>query len=116
MNADLEAAEEIVLETRGRRTGRPHRVTLWFAYEDGGLWLRTDADSDWYRNLLAEPRCRVIVGQSVADAVREAVPDAEQALRHLIALWRSKYGAEWVGDWYVERGRVPVRLRLIAPV
>lgn len=108
----LETAEELVLETRGRRTGLPHRVSLWFAWEDGGLWLRTDPDTDWYRNLLAEPRCRVLVGQAAADAVREAVPDEEGALRHLIGLWRRKYGTEWVADWYVERGRVPVRLRL----
>ncbi|HET7700729.1 MAG TPA: nitroreductase/quinone reductase family protein [Candidatus Limnocylindria bacterium] len=111
----LETAEEVVLETRGRRTGRPHRVTLWFAHEDGGLWLRTDPDTDWYRNLVAEPRCRVILGQAAADAVREVVPDEERALRHLIDLWRPKYGAEWVADWYVERGRVPVRLRLVPP-
>ncbi|MEK7863489.1 MAG: nitroreductase/quinone reductase family protein [Chloroflexota bacterium] len=112
----LAVAEEITLETRGRRTGRPHRVTLWFAYEEGGLWLRTDPDTDWYRNLLAEPRCRVQLDQANVDAVREVVPDQEPALRRLVDMWRTKYGGEWVADWYVERGRVPVRLRLVVPL
>lgn len=108
----LRGAEEVRLETRGRRTHRPHRVTLWFAYEDDGLWLRTDGDTDWYRNLVADPRCRIHVGGASADAVRVAIPDEAAALRHLVGLWREKYGSEWVADWYVERGRVPVRLRL----
>lgn len=111
----LRIAQEITLETRGRRTGRPHRVTLWFAYEDGGLWLRTDRDTDWFRNLVAEPACRVRLGAESVGAVREALPDEDAALRRLVDLWRAKYGGEWVADWYVERGRTPVRLRLVAP-
>lgn len=99
--------------TAGRRTGRPHAVTLWSAYEDGALWLRADADSDWYRNLLAHPRCRVRVGAHDLEGEHEPIADHQQALRRLIELWRKKYGQEWVGDWYVERGRVPVRIRMV---
>jgi len=111
----LRSADELVLETRGRRTGRPHRVTLWFAYEGSDIWLRTDPDADWFRNLARDPRCRIVVGGDAADARREPIDDEAQALRRIVELWRVKYGAEWVADWYVERGRVPVRLRLIAP-
>ena len=105
--------------TTGRRTGRPHTVTLWSAYDDGTLWLRTDSDADWYRNLLADPRCRVRFGSHEVDGKYEPVAEAdeasarEQGLRHLIGLWRRKYGNEWVGDWYVERGRIPVRVRIV---
>jgi hypothetical protein len=34
-------------------------------------------------------------------------------LRRLVELWREKYGAEYVQDWYVEKGRVPVKVRLL---
>ena len=108
----LRTSDELTLETRGRRTGRPHRVTLWFAYEAPEVWLRADASADWYRNLRHDAHCRVSVASVTADATRVAVADESAALRHLVALWRAKYGAEWVADWYVERGRVPVRLRL----
>ena len=108
----LRTAEELEIITTGRRTGRPHRVTVWFAYEPGALWLRTDRDADWLRNLEREPRARVRVADQEIDVHRERLDDEDAALRHLIALWRAKYGQEWVADWYVERGRVPVRLRL----
>ena len=117
---DLRVAEEIELVTTGRRSGQPHTVTLWSAYADGALWLRTDSDADWYRNLLADPRCRVRFGDREVDGRYEQAasakgppPDHDQGLRHVIDLWRKKYGAEWVGDWYVERGRIPVRFRIV---
>jgi hypothetical protein len=105
-------AEEIVLITRGRKTGRPHEATVWCAYEDGGVWLRTDNDSDWYRNLKGDSHCRIRVGETEVAAVSEPIADEAEALRHVVGLFRAKYGTEWVSDWYVERGRAPVRLRL----
>jgi deazaflavin-dependent oxidoreductase (nitroreductase family) len=105
-------AEELVLVTRGRRTGRPHEVTLWFARDGDALWLRADRGSDWYRNLVHDGRGRVRVGGVEADAELVPVADEAAALQRLVALWREKYGVEWVADWYVERGRVPVRVML----
>jgi hypothetical protein len=111
--AALRAAEEIELVTTGRRSGSPHTVVLWSAYEDGALWLRTDADSDWYRNLLADRRCRVRFDGRELEGRYEEIADQQRGLRRLIDLWRAKYGSEWVGDWYVERGRIPLRVRLV---
>ncbi len=102
--------DELTLVTSGRRTGRPHAVTLWFAREGDVLWLRADRSADWYRNLVREPRCRVRVADREWDAVRERLDDEASALRHLVELWRAKYGVEWVADWYVDHGRIPVRL------
>jgi deazaflavin-dependent oxidoreductase (nitroreductase family) len=108
----LREAEEIVLTTRGRKTGRPHETTVWCAYEAEAVWLRTDHGTDWYRNLLRDPQCRVRVGTTELAATSEPIADEAAALRHVVELFRAKYGAEWVSDWYVERGRAPVRLRL----
>jgi len=109
----LDEAEEVVLITRGRKTGRPHRTTVWCAYEDGVVWLRGDHDADWYRNLERDPRCRLRVGKTEVAATREPIADEAAALRRVVELFRAKYGVEWVSDWYVERGRAPVRLRLV---
>jgi hypothetical protein len=50
--------------------------------------------------------------QPAAHAARyEPSRDLEGDLRRVVSLLREKYGAEWVADWYVERGRVAVRLR-----
>jgi F420H(2)-dependent quinone reductase len=126
-------SEELVLITRGRKTGREHRVRLWFARDGDLLWLRADErhppDSeeagwirrrpgrrpDWYLNLRAEPRCRVLVeGEELEARFQEGAPaEGASDLRRLVELWRGKYGAEWVQDWYVEKGRVPVKVRLL---
>ena len=108
----LRKAEEVVLITRGRKTGRSHEARVWSALENGVLWLRTDHESDWYRNLRREPNCRVRVGNIEVAARSEPIVDEAAALRHVVDLFRAKYGTEWVSDWYVERGRAPVRLRL----
>jgi deazaflavin-dependent oxidoreductase (nitroreductase family) len=108
----LSETEEVVIVTRGRKSGRAHETTVWCAYEDGVIWLRTDHDSDWYRNLKSDPRCRIRVGDTEVAAVSAPIPDEAAALRHVVELFRAKYGAEWVSDWYVERGRAPVSLVL----
>lgn len=112
LEQELRRAEELVLVTRGRKSGGPHQATVWFAYEDGALWLRTDRTTDWFRNLRRHPRCRVRIGSAELAATYEPVADEPAALRHVVDLFRAKYGVEWVSDWYVERGRAPVRLRL----
>lgn len=132
MNDVLSGPDELVLVTRGRKTGREHRVRVWFARDGDLLWLRadertrTDEDAagwaprrsgrgpDWYLNLLADPRCRVVIGHREMEARFEPPTDLASDLRRLVELWRAKYGAEWVQDWYVEKGRVPVKLRLSA--
>ena len=100
--------------TRGRVTGRPHHVRVWFAVDGGDLLLRTDRSADWYRNLLAAGRCQVHVDGATLVAELVPIADEQEALRRLVELWRAKYGNEWVADWYVERGRVPVRLRPVS--
>ena len=108
----LETSEEVELLTVGRRSGAAHAVRVWFAYDGEAIWLRTDRAADWLRNLERDPHCRIRVGAIEHAARREPVADEAAALRHIVDLWRAKYGAEWVADWYVERGRVPVRLVL----
>ena len=94
------------------------------------VWLRTDErpppadasgihrrrgrerDPDWLRNLADHPRCEILVGQARISAVYERSTDPEADLRRTVELMREKYGGDWVADWYVDRGRVPVRLRL----
>jgi hypothetical protein len=110
--AALRDSEEIELVTRGRRTGRSHTVRLWSAYDDGILWLRSDAGTDWYGNLRADPQCHIRVGSVEFKGRYEQSADATADLHRLVALWRGKYGNEWVGDWYVERGRIAVRVRV----
>jgi hypothetical protein len=126
----LAEADELELVTTGRVSGRPHSVRLRFAYDDGLIWLRTgerasppdatgvrrrtefDRTSDWLRNLEQDPAARIRIGDAELGARYEASSDPAADLRRAVELLRDKYGAEWVGDWYLDAGRIPVKLRL----
>jgi hypothetical protein len=128
----LAEADELELVTTGRASGRPHRVRLQFAYEDGLVWLRTgerppapdasgvrrrdsaDRATDWLRNLEHDPRCRVHIDRAELEARYEPSVDPAGDLRRAVDLLRAKYGPEWVADWYVDMGRIPVKLRLLS--
>ena len=49
------------LTTTGRRTGRPHRIEIWYERSGSSLYLLAGAggSSDWVRKLVAEPQVRV---------------------------------------------------------
>jgi deazaflavin-dependent oxidoreductase (nitroreductase family) len=52
------------LTTTGRRSGRPHRIEIWFAAHRGKLYLLSGGRdrSDWVRNLQADGRVSVELG------------------------------------------------------
>jgi hypothetical protein len=126
----LAEADELELVTTGRVSGGPHSVRLRFAYDDGVVWLRTgerpsapdasgvrrrtesDRTTDWLRNLEHDPHALVRIGDAELPARYERSVDPAADLRRAVELLRDKYGAEWVADWYLEMGRIPVKLRL----
>jgi F420H(2)-dependent quinone reductase len=54
------------LATRGRRSGRTHRIEIWFAVDSGRLFLLSGGRdrSDWVRNLQRDPGVSVELGGS----------------------------------------------------
>jgi hypothetical protein len=47
----------IKITTYGRRTGRPHTVTVWFGVSpEGRVFVSSLRTRDWVKNLLANPR------------------------------------------------------------
>lgn len=67
--------------TRGRISGRPRPVAVGYLEEpDGSLLVAAgDPEVDWARNLEADPRCTVTVGERTWDAVAEALGPTEAA-------------------------------------
>lgn len=63
------------LTTTGRRSGRPHRIEIWFAVEDGRVYLLSGGRdrSDWVRNLRANPRVTVELGDGTRAGVARIV-------------------------------------------
>lgn len=100
--------------TRGRRTGRPHTIEIWFGTEDGRtLYLLSGGGhgSDWVRNVRADPSVTVRIGPSgealAATARLVDDPDEEALARRLLA---SKY------QGWSEGGRMSSWARTALPV
>jgi deazaflavin-dependent oxidoreductase (nitroreductase family) len=54
----------LYLTTTGRRTGRPHRIEIWFAAHAGRVYLLAGGRerADWVRNLRSNPQVSVQLG------------------------------------------------------
>ncbi|MCY7417216.1 MAG: nitroreductase family deazaflavin-dependent oxidoreductase [Chloroflexi bacterium] len=65
MAAELVAWGKVaVIEARGRRTGRMYSTPVGFIDEPEGTLLVAASDwrTDWALNLMADPHCRVAIG------------------------------------------------------
>ncbi|HEU0115307.1 MAG TPA: nitroreductase family deazaflavin-dependent oxidoreductase [Thermomicrobiales bacterium] len=77
------------LTTIGRRTGRPHRIEIWFGVEDGRLYLLAGGRdrADWVRNLQANPHVTVELGDQTRDGaarILQAGTAEDQRARELL--------------------------------
>jgi deazaflavin-dependent oxidoreductase (nitroreductase family) len=78
------------IESTGRRTGQTRAVTVGYVEEPGpdrSVVVAARSESDgWARNLLAEPACRVTIGDRTFAAVAEPLdpPEHGRAIRELI--------------------------------
>jgi deazaflavin-dependent oxidoreductase (nitroreductase family) len=82
---DSSAAERTIdITTRGRRSGAPRRIEVWFHHVDGRWYLSgVPGPRNWYANLQADPRFVVHLKHGVtADLPATARPvDAATRLR-----------------------------------
>ena len=103
------------LTTIGRRTGRPHRIEIWFAIAGGRLFLLSGGGdkADWVKNIRKNGRVRVRVGtRSVAARARITRRGAEdeQARRLLDAKYMAWTPKKKLSSW--ARGSTPVVIEL----
>jgi deazaflavin-dependent oxidoreductase (nitroreductase family) len=105
------AAEDYAyLTTRGRRTGRAHRIEIWFVVHRGAVYFMSGGGdrADWVRNLRRDPAVRLRFGTPgapehaargrVVDAAAEG--DLDGAVRRAMAAkyqgWRA---GQPLGEW-----------------
>lgn len=116
----MAADDYCYLTTTGRRTGRPHRIEIWYARAGAALYLLAGGgrSSDWVANLEADPAVTVELDDTVHEARgrvldgREGAAEAELAR----ALVFDKYAPRQSGDltgWRVNA--LPVALDLGVP-
>jgi deazaflavin-dependent oxidoreductase (nitroreductase family) len=77
----------VLIETRGRVSGRPARVHVGFIEDvDGSIVVAAGQGAQWAANLLADPACRVTIESRSFDAIAEPLDGVAlaAAIRDLI--------------------------------
>lgn len=105
------------LTTTGRKTGKPHRIEIWFAVDNGRLYLLSGGRdrSDWVKNLQANPNVTVELGTDTLAGVAEVIAPDTLDDRHARELLVQKYRK---GNELAEWGRtsLPIVIRFDSSV
>jgi len=92
------------LTTTGRITGRPHEVEIWFAVQDGTVYLLSGGRdrSDWVLNLIVSPEVTFRIGDvtwSTTARVVQAGTDEDALARRLLAEKYTTRDPDDLGEW-----------------
>jgi deazaflavin-dependent oxidoreductase (nitroreductase family) len=103
------------LTTIGRKTGKPHRIEIWFAVDGRRLFLLSGGgdSADWVKNIRRNARVRIRVGsRTVASRARIARAGTEdQRARELLdAKYMDWKPGKKLSSW--ARGATPVAIDL----
>jgi deazaflavin-dependent oxidoreductase (nitroreductase family) len=93
--SNFDREQYLYLTTRGRRSGLPRQIEIWFTHREGRFYLIAEyATSKWLQNLRAHPDAQARVGEkNFAIRTRLVSPEAEPELHQAVAdLSRKKYG------------------------
>jgi deazaflavin-dependent oxidoreductase (nitroreductase family) len=105
------------LTTKGRGSGKPREIEIWFALEGQTLYLLSGGGdrSNWVKNLLREPRVRVRIADKTWNGRARAIDDpvGEARARELVF---AKYAPRYRGDLSDWRDRsLPIAVDLENP-
>jgi deazaflavin-dependent oxidoreductase (nitroreductase family) len=92
---NAEPEQYLYLSTRGRTSGQPREIEIWFTHREGRFYVIAEyPTSNWLQNLRADPQAQVrVAGKRFAARARFVTPDAEPELHRTVAdLSTEKYG------------------------
>jgi len=104
---EFAARKTVRLTTRGRRSGKPRAVTLWFVTDGPRRILVQHASSaraNWYHNLLDDPAVTLDFGAGAVDAHATPITDPAR-VRDVLAMVRRKYWSAWLIQLIGRRAR-----------
>jgi len=87
----------------GRKTGKPHEVTIWFVLDGDKLYIGTaNVNRQWVRNVQKTPKIRLSMGGETFEGNARFLTDRDERERAMAAI-RRKY---WMFRPIIELGRV----------
>lgn len=93
--------KQIELSVTGRTSGKTISRPVWFVAEGDTLYLLPVAGSDtqWYKNILHNPRMQISARGEEADFSVTPITDSAD-VKAVVEKFREKYGAEDVKKYY----------------
>ena len=108
----LSGKKLIFLTTKGRRTGRPHCVELWFAVSDSKIFLSHEGQhTDWIKNIRKESIVSLRIGAVNYTGNARIVDEKGIFNSGKHALYSKYYGTasdDVIDDWFSESTVVEV--------
>jgi deazaflavin-dependent oxidoreductase (nitroreductase family) len=97
----LSRYREINITVTGRKSGRAISIPVWFAVEDDKLYLLPvqGSDTQWYKNVLKNPRIRIDARGAEGEFQAIPITDAKQ-VPSVVEKFRAKYGTSDVKKYY----------------
>jgi deazaflavin-dependent oxidoreductase (nitroreductase family) len=101
----LDAEVVCHLTTKGRVTGRPHGIEIWFTAVGDSLYLISGegSDSDWVQNLRADPAATVRVGEETIPVVGRVPVHPGEERTVAVDRFHAKYARQVTGtrdEWH----------------
>jgi hypothetical protein len=99
----LDRANEITLSVRGRKSSRDIPRPVWFAHKGNTLYLLPvqGSDTNWYKNLLANPILKISVNGVETSAEGKPITDSNR-VDDIVRIFKSKYGEGDVKKYYTK--------------
>ena len=86
----------------GRKTGKPHEVTIWFVLDGDKLFIGTaSVNRQWVRNVQKTPKIKLSIGGETFEGSARFLTDHAEHERAMAAI-RRKY---WIFRPVIELGR-----------
>ena len=90
---NLEKEQYLYLTTRGRKSGVPREIEIWFTHREGRFYIIAEyATSNWVQNLIVYPEVQVRVAENSFKARARVIPSETDLSRAVQQLSRDKYG------------------------
>ena len=80
MHQRLDRVNEITLSVKGRKSDRDIPRPVWFVHEGNMLYLLPvqGSDTNWYKNLLANPTLKISINGVEASAEGKPITDSNR--------------------------------------
>jgi deazaflavin-dependent oxidoreductase (nitroreductase family) len=97
----LARSRQLNLTVTGRKSGRAFSNPVWFVLEDDTVYLLPvlGSQSQWYQNVVNNPRIRIDARGDKAELQAVPVTDAAQ-VSSVVEKFRHRYGANDVKKYY----------------